>query len=185
MTEEESSELLEEEPSGEKPRRKASSKEPAGLMKKRSKRLAPAEAKEDAGAEAPPGPPELPLVPAGMLASIREQLLAKRDLLARQQATQLRALYSADKHHLADLEEMASDTSETDSVCASVDLSSSTIEQIDTALERLRAGVYGVCERCNKAIHPERLEALPFTSLCLRCQRKKEERLANAQEWEE
>ncbi len=38
---------------------------------------------------------------------------------------------------------------------------------IDRALARLDAGKYGICERCGKAIAPERLEALPFVTLCI------------------
>ena len=115
---------------------------------------------------------------------IREALLQKRAAIARQQATQLNELYNPDKHHLADLEEMASDTSDTDSLCAMVDLGSSTIEQIDTALQKLDDGTYGMCEMCEEPIHPDRLEVLPFASLCVNCQRKKElnKELARADE---
>lgn len=106
--------------------------------------------------------------------AIRAALLSKRAELSRQQATQLSELYNPDKHHLADLEEMASDTSDTDSLCAIVDLGSSTIEQIDGALGRLDDGTYGICEVCEQPINPDRLEVLPFASLCIDCQRRKE-----------
>ena len=108
------------------------------------------------------------------LESIRSALQEKRADILRQRENQLSELYSPDKHHLADLEEMASDTTDTDSLCAFVDLSSSTVEQIDTALVKLDEGTYGCCEACEKPIHPERLDVLPFASLCVQCQRKKE-----------
>jgi len=108
------------------------------------------------------------------LETIRVALQEKRAGLLRQRESQLSELYSPDKHHLADLEEMASDTTDTDSLCAFVDLSSSTVEQIDTALEKIDDGSYGSCEACDEPIHPERLEVLPFASLCVQCQRKKE-----------
>jgi DnaK suppressor protein len=38
---------------------------------------------------------------------------------------------------------------------------------IERALVRLDEGKYGICERCGKAIAPERLEALPFVTLCI------------------
>lgn len=38
------------------------------------------------------------------------------------------------------------------------------------SLERLDEGTYGTCERCQKPIAPERLEALPFATLCIACQ---------------
>ncbi|HEY8596976.1 MAG TPA: TraR/DksA C4-type zinc finger protein [Thermomicrobiales bacterium] len=46
---------------------------------------------------------------------------------------------------------------------------------IDHALARLDEGTYGVCARCGKAINPERLEALPFVTLCIDCQTLEDE----------
>lgn len=109
------------------------------------------------------------------LETIKGALMQKRDALLEQQNAQLGALHSPDKHHLADLEEMASDTMDTDSLCALVDLSSSTLSQIDSALEKIGTGTYGLCENCEEAIHPDRLEVLPFASLCVTCQRRKEQ----------
>jgi len=41
------------------------------------------------------------------------------------------------------------------------------IEKVEAALARLRDGSYGRCEKCGEAIEPERLEALPYATLCL------------------
>ena len=110
------------------------------------------------------------------LETIKRSLQEKRAELLRHQDSQLNELHNPDKHHLADLEEMASDTNDTDSVCALVDLNSSTLSEIETALEKIGQGTYGVCEFCEEPIHPDRLEVLPFASLCIDCQRKKEQR---------
>src|SRR4030042_1957445 len=40
-------------------------------------------------------------------------------------------------------------------------------EQIKDALQRIETGSYGVCTECKGEIEPERLEALPFTALCI------------------
>ena len=42
---------------------------------------------------------------------------------------------------------------------------------IDDALARLDAGTYGLCTSCKRPIPTERLEALPWTALCLDCSR--------------
>jgi len=42
---------------------------------------------------------------------------------------------------------------------------------IDDALARLNAGTYGLCTSCRRPIAPERLEALPWTALCIDCSR--------------
>jgi DnaK suppressor protein len=45
------------------------------------------------------------------------------------------------------------------------------IEAIDSALAKIEAGTYGVCETCGAAIPMARLEALPASSLCVQCAR--------------
>jgi len=45
------------------------------------------------------------------------------------------------------------------------------IRDIDAALQRLAAGTYGVCARCEKSIHRPRLEAYPTAKRCLPCQK--------------
>lgn len=50
----------------------------------------------------------------------------------------------------------------------------SEILEIDAAIGRMDAGVYGSCEVCGAAIHAARLAALPTTRLCLACAEKRE-----------
>jgi DnaK suppressor protein len=45
------------------------------------------------------------------------------------------------------------------------------IKQIDAAFSRLERGLYGICEECGDEIPLERLEALPFATRCVDCQR--------------
>lgn len=61
---------------------------------------------------------------------------------------------------------------------------------LDQALKRIREGTYGVCVRCERTIHHERLQALPEAAYCLACQQKIEEAAAGVseptpKEWEE
>lgn len=46
---------------------------------------------------------------------------------------------------------------------------------IDAALERIDEGTYGLCERCGRAIETERLEALPWATLCIDDKRREEQ----------
>jgi RNA polymerase-binding protein DksA len=48
--------------------------------------------------------------------------------------------------------------------------------EIDAALQRIDDGTYGVCENGGEQIPPERLEAIPWTTLCIDCKRKDERR---------
>lgn len=45
---------------------------------------------------------------------------------------------------------------------------------IDEALQRLDEGTYGVCVNCGAQIAPERLEAMPWATLCIDCKRREE-----------
>lgn len=43
------------------------------------------------------------------------------------------------------------------------------LTQIDAALAQIEAGTYGRCTSCGEPINPERLEILPFSTLCVTC----------------
>ena len=43
------------------------------------------------------------------------------------------------------------------------------VAAIDAALDRLRAGHYGVCTRCGQPIGADRLSARPAALTCIRC----------------
>jgi RNA polymerase-binding protein DksA len=45
------------------------------------------------------------------------------------------------------------------------------LAEIDAALKRIEAGTYGICTNCGKEIPVDRLEALPWATLCIDCQR--------------
>jgi RNA polymerase-binding transcription factor DksA len=46
------------------------------------------------------------------------------------------------------------------------------LAQVTDALERFDEGRYGTCEQCGVEIDPARLKALPYVTLCLRCQQR-------------
>jgi RNA polymerase-binding protein DksA len=48
------------------------------------------------------------------------------------------------------------------------------LAQIDAALKRIEDGTFGICTNCGKPIAEERLEARPWASLCIDCQREME-----------
>jgi len=43
------------------------------------------------------------------------------------------------------------------------------IAEVDRALLKIKAGTYGVCERCGKTVSPEVLEAAPSSRFCKIC----------------
>ena len=54
------------------------------------------------------------------------------------------------------------------------ELAGSRVAAVESALERLREGRYGFCAECDEEIPLERLQAMPWTELCVDCQRERE-----------
>ena len=50
------------------------------------------------------------------------------------------------------------------------------LAEIDAALQRIDDGSFGRCTNCDKEIAPARLEARPWATLCIDCQRSREGR---------
>ena len=48
------------------------------------------------------------------------------------------------------------------------------LQEIEAALKRIEEGTYGICTNCGKQIAEERLEALPWATLCIDCARDRE-----------
>jgi len=55
---------------------------------------------------------------------------------------------------------------------------SSEVAAIDAALERLKDGTFGLCQRCGLAISAGRLQAQPSAATCLACQELQERQRA-------
>jgi len=51
------------------------------------------------------------------------------------------------------------------------------LASIDNALQQAQKGTYGICELCGEPIDPARLEAVPETTLCLKCKVNAEQRI--------
>jgi DnaK suppressor protein len=49
-----------------------------------------------------------------------------------------------------------------------------TKKAVETALDKIRSGDYGICENCGASIHPKRLEAVPWATHCVSCQSMRE-----------
>ena len=46
------------------------------------------------------------------------------------------------------------------------------LQAIDEALTRIDKGTYGVCRDCGEPIAPARLDAIPWTRVCITCKEK-------------
>ena len=75
--------------------------------------------------------------------------------------------------HMAD---MAADTYERELSMNLVSSEQEILYEIDDALKRLDDGSYGVCQQCSQPIAMSRLKAVPYASMCIACQRAKEQK---------
>jgi RNA polymerase-binding protein DksA len=80
---------------------------------------------------------------------------------------------SAFDNHLADT---ATETYDRELDYTLEENSGHVLAEIDAALERIGNGTYGLCTNCDGRIPVERLEALPWATLCIECQRDREAR---------
>jgi DnaK suppressor protein len=51
-----------------------------------------------------------------------------------------------------------------------LDREATLLRNVRAALRRIADGSYGVCLHCDEEIKPKRLQAVPWTSYCIRCQ---------------
>jgi DnaK suppressor protein len=73
-----------------------------------------------------------------------------------------------------DAADAAFDTGSEEIASQLAELEANELNQIQRALVRLRQGRYGQCEICQVKIPVARLNALPYSTMCIRCQREME-----------
>lgn len=101
--------------------------------------------------------------------SIRKQLLELRNSY-----NQRAKAIDADVHHKLepvekDFAEQATQRENDDVLMSLNEEAMQTVIQIDRALVRLEDGSYGTCANCGLPISADRLSALPFAELCIKC----------------
>ena len=65
--------------------------------------------------------------------------------------------------------ELGSDNFEQEFTLSLMQTEEDTLEQIDSALARIERGDYGQCVKCQGTISKMRLNAVPYTPVCIKC----------------
>jgi DnaK suppressor protein len=68
--------------------------------------------------------------------------------------------------HMADL---GSDAYEQEFTLSLMETEEGTLEAIESALERIEDGTFGVCDECGVNIPKTRINAIPYVALCVKC----------------
>jgi DnaK suppressor protein len=109
------------------------------------------------------------------LLRLHKNLLSRRSELRKRLGLELEELAHV-KHSSAsgDAADAAFDASGEEIASTLAELEAKELAQIERALRRLKSGTYGKCEVCSVKIPVARLNALPFSTLCVKCQREME-----------
>ncbi|MFO1023484.1 MAG: TraR/DksA family transcriptional regulator [Planctomycetales bacterium] len=107
------------------------------------------------------------------LLKILRSLQSKRESLIKKLTNDM-DLTGAEADNTGDVCDMAMETEQHELHSQLAALESRELQQIETAIQQIRKGRYGLCESCGQKIPVMRLKALPFVSLCIGCQRKEE-----------
>ena len=108
------------------------------------------------------------------LKNVREKLLAMRRQTLREISNDLQQGREGAKDEGMDTYDLASEERDREISFILTDRERERLQAIQEALERAEDGSYGICENCELEIAPARLEALPFTRLCVTCQADRE-----------
>ena len=73
-------------------------------------------------------------------------------------------------HQVADPLDMTQQAAEREVAVLNLDRDTALARRLRSAIERLNDGSYGVCLQCEEDIAPNRLKAIPWAELCIRCQ---------------
>jgi RNA polymerase-binding transcription factor DksA len=74
----------------------------------------------------------------------------------------------------ADSVDAAADIYEREKTLAIIQTLEEKLAAIERALRATERGVYGICEVCGQPINPGRLEVMPHTRTCIKCQARLE-----------
>ncbi len=105
------------------------------------------------------------------LVQIKERLLARRADLAHRRGRVELDLERAHEPLVADFSDQAIQRQNDAALQAIGEAADDEIAAIDAALQRLESGHHGICARCQQAIEPERLLAVPHAVICASCVR--------------
>lgn len=105
---------------------------------------------------------------------LRQVLIRRRDALRKALAGDLSSLKELRAQSGGDAADIALDSSQDEISSQLAEVESRELAQIENALERMRQGVYGVCEVTGRPIPLARLQALPYATMCIEAQREAE-----------
>ena len=106
--------------------------------------------------------------------NMHKVLIKRRDALRKALAGDLSLLKELKSQKGGDVVDAALDSVQDEISSQLAEVESRELARIENALQRMRDGQYGSCEVCTCSIPMARLNALPYATLCIKCQREAE-----------
>lgn len=100
---------------------------------------------------------------------MKEELLRRRKEIVERLGRVENHLRHTDKPLEADFAEQAIERANDEVLEVLDENMRNEVMQIDHAIELMEKGLYGICQSCQNPIAQKRLEALPYTSICINC----------------
>jgi len=105
---------------------------------------------------------------------MKKVLIKRRDALRKALAGDLSMLKELREQSVGDMVDFALDSAQDEINSQLAEVESRELSRIENALERIEEGSYGQCEACGGKIPMARLNALPYATCCIQCQREYE-----------
>jgi len=109
-----------------------------------------------------------------LLKNARERLTEMKRQILREISEDLRHGREGGKDDGMDTYDLASEERDREINFILNDREREKLQSVEDALERIEEGIYGMCDSCESEIAAGRLEAMPFTRLCVSCQAERE-----------
>lgn len=109
-----------------------------------------------------------------ILKEMKTVLLQRREALRQALAGDDSLLKQMNQDSVGDVIDFASDSAFGELSSQLAEVASRELLNVEVALQLMTAGRYGNCEGCNQSIPVARLQALPYATNCIECQRQSE-----------
>lgn len=114
------------------------------------------------------------------LLRLHQNLTARRQELSRRLGMELQGLGGPSGSAQGDSADAAFDSGSGEMSSKLAELEARELRQVERAIAKMKHGSYGTCELCHAKISVERLNALPYSTMCVKCQREVE----HSSDWE-
>lgn len=110
----------------------------------------------------------------GGVSKYRKILFKQREELMNEVRKRIKTGQEETRAEVMDAADQATDSYESELLYGLSDSERKYLDDVSDALIRIDKGGFGICEICGKPINKARLEAIPSTKMCIKCQESTE-----------